>query len=109
YLRPAMRPWVLGAGAVLLVLGLGGLMMGRRRTEHPHAEGRVTWLLLLPVLALVLIRPAPLGAFAASRQAAVPPAAPTSDFRPLVVPSGGAPVSLSMRAFVSRALYDRRR
>jgi uncharacterized repeat protein (TIGR03943 family) len=75
----------------------------------------VAWLLALPPLALVLIAPPALGAFAASRQAIQPPPtnqtsppdqpAPGTDpalFPPLVPPGDGAAVALTLAEYMVR-------
>jgi uncharacterized repeat protein (TIGR03943 family) len=75
-------------------------------SSHQHAPA-VAWLLVLPVLAIALVAPAPLGAFAADRQPAnvfLPPAAPLP---PLPAPTAGA-VELSLSEFGRRAIYDER-
>lgn len=73
---------------------------------HSHAGGpRVAWLLTLPLLALLLIAPPPLGAFAAGRQADAPTSAATT-FPPLPGEKNGA-VELTVSDYVYRALYDK--
>jgi len=74
---------------------------------HDHgAHGpAVGWLLLVPLLALLLIAPPPLGAFAASRQSNIAPVDTRTTYPPLDEPVDGA-VNLAMAEFVFRALYD---
>jgi uncharacterized repeat protein (TIGR03943 family) len=73
---------------------------------HDHAHGpAVAWLLVLPLLALLLIAPPPLGAFAAGRQSARPPVTTQTTYPPLPAMEAGA-VPLPMTEFVFRALYD---
>lgn len=136
YVKAGLQPLLTVAGAVLVVLGLVAVVRAFRTGEaepahgeeldhaHVDAEGRATtldgddghghgahgpqvaWLLMLPLLALLLIAPPPLGAFAASRQTDVAPAVDTTvDYPPLPEAEGGA-VPLSMSDFVFRALYD---
>jgi uncharacterized repeat protein (TIGR03943 family) len=75
----------------------------------------VAWLLALPPLALVLIAPPALGAFAASRQPTLPPptiqARPTGEaapngspslFAPLIPPGDGAAVPMSLAEYLAR-------
>lgn len=79
---------------------------------HGHDHGgtgpAVGWLLVLPLLALLLVAPPPLGAFAAARQSNVIPVDTTSVYGPLPPEEGGA-VPLTFSNFVYRALYDEER
>jgi uncharacterized repeat protein (TIGR03943 family) len=80
---------------------------GHGHTDHGP---RVAWLLVVPVVAVVLIAPNPLGSFTAARQStASPVAAPANDdaFPPL--PDTGEEVALPVLDFVTRALFDDRR
>jgi uncharacterized repeat protein (TIGR03943 family) len=72
--------------------------------DHAHGPG-VAWLLVLPLLALLLIAPPPLGAFAAGRQSARPPVTTQTTYPPLPAMEAGA-VPLPMTEYVFRALYD---
>jgi uncharacterized repeat protein (TIGR03943 family) len=72
--------------------------------DHAHGPG-VAWLLVLPLLALLLIAPPPLGAFAAGRQSARPPVTTQTSYPPLPAVEEGA-VPLTMTEYVFRALYD---
>jgi uncharacterized repeat protein (TIGR03943 family) len=73
---------------------------------HDHAHGpAIAWLLVLPLLALLLIAPPPLGAFAAGRQSDRPPVTSQTQYPPLPAMEAGA-VPLAMTEFVFRALYD---
>jgi uncharacterized repeat protein (TIGR03943 family) len=133
YVKPAMQPLVVLSGVVLLALGLrGGLRVyrevtagrhvGRDAAAAPHAaeggEGvghrdhdhhgltRTAWLLLLPLLVLCFVAPPTLGSFAAARSDTTIPE-PSLDLGPLPQPRDGA-VDLSLTAYYSRVLYDRR-
>ena len=77
YVRPGMGPLLAVAGVVLVLLGfwvvVGSL---RRRPEasavaDEHPPERIGWLLLVPVLAVLLVAPPALGAFAISRTSTV--------------------------------------
>jgi uncharacterized repeat protein (TIGR03943 family) len=97
---------------------------GSLADAHPHDAGprdglgdshhsvhapRVAWLLVLPVVAVVLVAPAPLGSFTAARQsAAVSIAQPIDPFPPLMR-VGDEPVALPVTEFVRRAFYDEKR
>jgi uncharacterized repeat protein (TIGR03943 family) len=75
---------------------------------HPHGHGdRVGLLLLVPVLALLLIAPAPLGSFAAERggENRVAESGLTTAFPELPDPVDGA-VELPMSDYLSRVLHE---
>jgi uncharacterized repeat protein (TIGR03943 family) len=116
YVKAGLQPLLLASGAVLV--GLAVLAVVRHGRDHdghqPHGPG-VAWLLALPPLALVLIAPPALGAFAASRQAVRPPpsiqtspaepaaaSADSSLFPPLLPPSDGAGVPLTLAEYMVR-------
>ncbi len=108
YVKPEMRIPLLIAGAALSLLGLARLLetvFGRpikiaaavggdhHHEEHDHAP-RVAWLLVLPVFAILLIAPPPLGSYAAARDDArvarpdeIPqfPALPAGELAPLTL------------------------
>jgi uncharacterized repeat protein (TIGR03943 family) len=71
YVKPGMGPWLAVAGIALALLGVTVLWRHRRgdddHSAHAHGGERVAWLLLAPVLVLLLIAPAPLGAFSLDR------------------------------------------
>jgi uncharacterized repeat protein (TIGR03943 family) len=125
YLKEAMRGPLVAAGTVLVVLGLATILRSFRRGSaapepnapaddhhghHDHGSGapRVAWLLVLPVLAILLVAPAPLGAYAASREStrtalAVPDAEPIFDALP---PASRGAVPMSLSEFLTRSYYD---
>lgn len=135
YVKAGMQPALLASGVVLSLLGLQSLVRAfrsERRPDDPHhpveAEGahpaapeipigdgghghdhsggpRVAWLLVAPLLALLLIAPPPLGAYAAGRQSLRPPEAAQTTYPPLPDPVDGT-VELGVSEFVFRALYD---
>jgi uncharacterized repeat protein (TIGR03943 family) len=109
YVRAALRPPLVVAGAALVVLGAVAVR-GRDRggSGHGHGPPRSGWLLVLPVLVLLLVAPPALGSFAASRQGNQGGGEPTGAFPALPEPVGGA-VPLPVSEFVTRALYDRER
>jgi uncharacterized repeat protein (TIGR03943 family) len=111
YIQPAMGPALTAAGAVLAVLG-GAILLRPGRARHGssgddgHGHGacsRVGWLLLAPILAIAVVAPDPLGAFAANRAPATLPTL-KREFGPLPAPSAGA-VDLPLTEFVGRAVY----
>jgi uncharacterized repeat protein (TIGR03943 family) len=130
YVRPGFRYFLVPAALALIVLGGAGLRREWRSPEHEdetesgggpapetgdepaadgghtHADGRaptVAWLLCLPAAAIFVIAPPPLGAFLASRDTGrtPPPPPATEHYRPL--PTTGAPTSMTMAEFISRA------
>jgi uncharacterized repeat protein (TIGR03943 family) len=128
YLQPGMRWPLTIAGLVMIVLGaatlLGSLRGGSQSGDgdgaavveeatadrHHHHAGigpRVSWLLALPVLAVLVVAPAPLGADAARRESDIARVAPVANagFAPLAPPRDGA-VDLTMNQFLARAYYD---
>jgi uncharacterized repeat protein (TIGR03943 family) len=124
YVKAGLQRLLLASGGILV--GLAAVAVGRSRRDQngePSGDGhghrphgpRVAWLLALPPLALVLIAPPALGAFAASRQATRPP--PISQtvrtdqatagvdealFPPLVHPGDGAAVPLTLAEYLAR-------
>ncbi|MFI6324650.1 TIGR03943 family putative permease subunit [Nonomuraea sp. NPDC050556] len=95
YVKPGFRPFLIAAGAALLLLGI---VSWRRMPEHEHPGPRVAWLLCLPVLAIFLIAPPALGSFAASRSDAAPPPPVQTGYQPLE----GA-TAMPMGEFIGRA------
>ena len=119
YVKAGLQPLLLASGAVLVGLGVvAAVRHGRDQDWHQPHGPRVAWLLALPPLALVLIAPPALGAFAASRQPVLAPptiqAGPTDqapaggdqDWIPPLIPNGdGAAVALTLAEYVVRD-YD---
>jgi uncharacterized repeat protein (TIGR03943 family) len=119
YVKAGLQPLLFASGAILVGLAMVAVLRrGRDQDGHqPHGPG-VAWLLALPPLALVLIAPPALGAFAASRQAVRPPSisqpAPTDQaaagagvdpaalFPPLMPPGDGAAVPLTLAEYAVR-------
>ena len=124
YVKPGMKPYLIASAAVLLVLGVLAFVDSiRNKREAPHAheetgEGeheilddghghgrmRSAWLLILPVAAIFLVAPGPLGAYTASREGANVSAPKTgSEVTPL---PPGDPVPLRLDEFAVRAVWD---
>jgi uncharacterized repeat protein (TIGR03943 family) len=117
YVKAGLQPLLVASGVVLVGLALAGVV-GPGFDEHGHQPhgSRVAWLLALPPLALVLIAPPALGAFAASRQPVRPPpvlhprpsgptgpAAPASDpFPPLIPPRDDTAVPMALGEYLAR-------
>jgi uncharacterized repeat protein (TIGR03943 family) len=109
YVKPGFRPFLIAAGAVIVLVGLVGLIqeIPRFRPGHGHHHGgpRVAWLLCLPAAAVVMIAPPALGSFAASRTeteaeaaAPLPPPAKVTSVKPK-----GKPVDLLLGEYMSRS------
>ncbi|MDR6976493.1 putative membrane protein [Streptomyces sp. 3330] len=69
--------------------------------DHAHPEPRVSWLLVLPLLALILVAPPALGSYSATRTG-------TALQEPLAYPALPAadPLPLSVVDYAGRAVYD---
>ncbi|MGH9243242.1 MAG: TIGR03943 family putative permease subunit [Acidimicrobiales bacterium] len=134
YVKPGMRIPLLIAGIIMTVLGAVTAfkaMRAGRTTEppvdvaggaadahevhddgpgpsHSHGAPPVAWLLLLPLLAVLLVAPAPLGSYAAARsdpREVVIRTEPASSYPPLAAPREGA-VDLTIGEFLERVYYD---
>lgn len=115
YVKTELRPLLLVAGIVLIIAAIATVWYdwrGSRATQedetgrehhdsHAHREPRVSWLLVLPLFALILVAPPALGSYSAMRAGtALPPplgltTLPTSD-----------PLQLSVVDYAGRAVYD---
>lgn len=120
YVKAGLRPYLIAAGAVLVVVAalslLSWLRGGAGRDGHGadeddghgHGSGRgwldVAWLLVVPMAVLLLIAPSALGSYSAARSGTALGASSTSDFPPL--PSGD-PVRVSVLDYASRAVFDK--
>ncbi|MEU3610729.1 TIGR03943 family protein [Streptomyces sp. NPDC006872] len=127
YVKPGMRPLLVAAGVVLVVLGAveAWTAVRRRRADdrqehqeqhqdhHEHQDHghdhsrvpRVAWLLFLPVLSLLFYAPPALGSYTASREPAKAVAAVDDDgFDPLPATS---PLPITLTDFTQRVQQDR--
>ncbi len=124
YVKPSMQPLLTAAGILLAIIGVATVIRafrgrpdnldihGHADHGHGHDPGHgpaVAWLLVLPLLALLLIAPPPLGAFAANRQSNRPLAATGATFGDLPKPEADGAIRLTMSEYVYRALYDDQR
>lgn len=120
FVQTAMGPWLLVAGAVLIVLGLVAVVRALRspvavavhgvhgvhgdHDGHSHAHGdRVGWLLLIPVLAVLLAPPPALGSYGVDRSGVT--VASGGRTYPLLAPGG--PYPMALREFGERAVDAR--
>jgi uncharacterized repeat protein (TIGR03943 family) len=115
YVRVGMGPLLVAAGVAMVVLGVVTLVRSLRRGgdagaaeagEHDHGRGggRVGWLLLAPIAALLLVAPPTLGSYGVDRGAKVDVRAGVSTFVPLA--QDAAPVPMTLLEFSQRA-FDR--
>ncbi|MFJ4557689.1 TIGR03943 family putative permease subunit [Streptomyces massasporeus] len=118
YVKEGLRPLVLLAGAVLIVTAAETLWYDRRaarahdrgspthdhhREPHDHhREPGVSWLLALPILALILVAPPALGSYSAAHTGT----ALTKPFGFPALPAGDAPLQLAVADYAGRAIYD---
>ncbi|MFJ2925434.1 TIGR03943 family putative permease subunit [Streptomyces massasporeus] len=112
YVKEGLRPLVLLAGVVLIVTAAATLWYDRRAasttrdrdtlTHDHHREPRVSWLLTLPVLALILVAPPALGSYSATHTGT----ALTKPFGFPALPAGEAPLHLAVADYAGRAIYD---
>lgn len=125
YVKEGLRPLVLLAGAVLIVTAAATLWYDRRGTptqdrgtsahdqgtstqdrgaptHDRHREPRVSWLLALPILALILVAPPALGSYSAAHTGT----ALTKPFGFPALPAGDAPLQLAVADYAGRAIYD---
>ncbi|QWB24100.1 MULTISPECIES: TIGR03943 family protein [Streptomyces] len=106
YVKEGLRPLVLLAGAVLIATAAATLWYDRRgraqaHDHQHHHEPRVTWLLTLPVLALILVAPPALGSYSASHTGT----ALQKPFGFADLPADG-PLRLGVADYAGRAVYD---
>ncbi|MEU9474601.1 TIGR03943 family protein [Streptomyces sp. NPDC048191] len=105
YVKGGLRPLLLASGAVLIAAALATVWYERRRGRggghtHEHPEPKVSWLLLLPLLALILVAPPALGSYSALRSG-------TALQKPYALGPlpAGDPAPLSVVDYASRAAY----
>lgn len=113
YVKAGLRPLLLAAGVVLIAAAVATLWYERPRTAdgdphaeegdggHAHREPRVSWLLVLPLFALILVAPPALGSYTAMHTG-------TALQRPWGFPAlpAGDPLPLNVADYAGRAVYD---
>jgi uncharacterized repeat protein (TIGR03943 family) len=119
YVKAGLQPLLLLAGLALIVAALATVWYEFRRSRrsrlsrqsrqtsaeqpesHAHREPRVSWLLILPVFALIFVAPPALGSYAAQR-------AGTALQRPPGFPAlpAGDPLRLTVLDYATRAVFD---
>ncbi|MFE9007657.1 TIGR03943 family putative permease subunit [Streptomyces sp. NPDC007875] len=113
YVKAGLRPLLLAAGVVLIAAAVATLWYERPRAAdgdphaeegdggHAHREPRVSWLLVLPLFALILVAPPALGSYTAMHTG-------TALQRPWGFPAlpAGDPLPLNVADYAGRAVYD---
>jgi uncharacterized repeat protein (TIGR03943 family) len=106
YVKEGLRPFLIVAGALLVIAAIMTLWYDLRRPshdEHHHHEPRVGWFLILPVLGLLLVAPPALGSYAAGQAGTALNTQQDSDFPPL---PAGDPAKVGVLDYASRAVFD---
>jgi uncharacterized repeat protein (TIGR03943 family) len=117
YVKSLLRWPLIASGVVIASLGLLGLLNSVRRPAHAHDSSgasctagdhthvpRVAWLLTLPVFAILLIAPGPLGAYAAARDPGTVAKPVGASTFPAIPPGDPAPVPV--HEYAVRAIWD---
>ncbi|WP_210585065.1 TIGR03943 family protein [Streptomyces sp. GESEQ-35] len=106
YVKAGLRPMLLLSGVVLIAAALATVWYERRKSDgHAHPEPRVSWLLALPVLALILVAPPALGSYSAERTGT----ALQQPYGFTKLPQGDGPLRLALADYAGRAVYDKGR
>ncbi|MBB4908196.1 TIGR03943 family putative permease subunit [Actinophytocola algeriensis] len=122
YVKPSHQ-WLLITGGVIMILlaavSIVRELRGNRDLDSDHGpdddhghshSARSAWLLVLPVLAVFLIGPPPLGSDSVERAAGNRPEVPSTEGEgSTVFPAlpAGDPVAVTLSEFSSRAAWDR--
>jgi uncharacterized repeat protein (TIGR03943 family) len=111
YVKAGLYPLLLAAGVVLIITAIATAWYELRRSPrqnrseqdhgHEHREPRVSWLLVLPLLALAMVVPPPLGSYAAQHAGTV--LLQPSGFPPL---PAGDPLQLELVDYAARSVFD---
>jgi uncharacterized repeat protein (TIGR03943 family) len=109
YVRAGLRPLLLVAAVILIVAAAATFWYERRRSraghrDHGHREPWVAWLLVLPLFALILVVPPPLGAYTADRTGTALQPGLAVD----AVPAGD-PAPMSLAGYAEVAAFDQGR
>ncbi|MEU2714534.1 TIGR03943 family protein [Streptomyces sp. NPDC007205] len=105
YVKAGLQPLLLASGAVLILAALATVWYERKRAaaaagEHVHPEPRISWMLVLPLLALILVAPPALGSYSALRSGT----ALQKPYAYGTLPAAD-PAPLSVIDYASRAAY----
>ncbi len=129
YVKPSMRVYLIVSAVILLALGVLAIVDAIRSPQatseqgqasaasdldaehghedddgHNHGRMPIAWLLLLPVAAIFLVAPGPLGAYTASRENSTVTAPKDGEMLPPLPP--GDPVPVLLDSFATRAVWD---
>ncbi|WP_405805563.1 TIGR03943 family protein [Streptomyces sp. NBC_00210] len=117
YVKAGLRPLLIVAGIVMIAAAIATVWYELRRPRatqerqperahddqrgHAHREPRISWLLVLPLFALILVAPPALGSYSAMRTG-------TGLQKPWGFPAlpVGDPLRLSVVDYAGRAVYD---
>jgi uncharacterized repeat protein (TIGR03943 family) len=106
YVKAGLRPLLLLSGAVLIATAAATIRYEWRRgpREHDaerHREPRISWLLVLPLFALILVAPPALGSYSATHTG-------TALQKPFGFPDLPAqgPLRLGVGEYAARAVHD---
>ncbi|MFH8450966.1 TIGR03943 family putative permease subunit [Streptomyces fungicidicus] len=103
YVKAGLRPLLLLSGAVLIATAAATVWYAWRRPRRAegHREPRVSWLLTLPLFALILVAPPALGSYSATHTG-------TALREPLGFPDlpDEGPLRLGVGEYAARAVYD---
>ncbi|MFF0161752.1 TIGR03943 family putative permease subunit [Streptomyces sp. NPDC005263] len=122
YVKAGLRPMLLASGVVLIAAALATVWYEWRAKKespgelgehgehgedaghagHVHREPRVSWLLVLPLLALILVAPPALGSYSALRAGT----ALQQPYGYADLPADGT-LRLNLVDYAGRAIYDR--
>jgi uncharacterized repeat protein (TIGR03943 family) len=119
YVKESMKPWLLLAGAAMILLAIAVIVDAIRRPDplnhgldhgvagaHGHDHGhapRTAWLLLLPIATIILVAPPALGSYAAGRDDGNSISEPRTVLPPL---PAGDPVPVFLSDYVTRAIWE---
>jgi putative membrane protein len=115
YVKAGLQPLLLLSGAVLIVAALATAWYEWRRARtvkeadgdhgaahgHVHREPRISWLLVLPLFALILVAPPALGSYSAVRTGT----ALQQPYGLSKLPDSD-PLTIGLVDYASRAVYD---
>ena len=110
YVKPSHLWLLIAGGSVMVLLAAVSIVReirGARDTDgHGHAHSaRSAWLLVLPVLAVFLVGPPPLGADSVERASGNTRSAEGSALFPAL--PAGDPIALTLSDFSARAAWDK--
>lgn len=119
FVKPGLRWWLIAAGAVVLAMGVYGVLTddeapskgdqedGEDPDAHEAHHGpRIGWLLLMPFVVLSMVVPPPLGAFSAERDSGALRSSSAQDTSLPPLPVTATPVLMNLGDYSVRAVFD---